>query len=243
MADGDPPRSFSCSASLLSSRSPPKPSCASCSTGCAPGWRPARGPQQGLRSLVNLGLLALLDGLGVFAVWLVCHAAVGRVVRRRHRPGQARGRGADRHLQLAPLRAAVPHRAAARPAGRPASARSSDGDARAMYDRISAVMLLIILGRILYRCSSRIEHANRGDGGLPGDRRAALSRGLRLAGGRARARRRASGSTGLGTVVAAGRPGRPPLDAASASSSSPSWPAPSSTAPSRIGCMSRPRCC
>jgi hypothetical protein len=35
------------------------------------------GPQQGMRSLIDLGLLALLDGLGVLAVWLICHAAVG----------------------------------------------------------------------------------------------------------------------------------------------------------------------
>jgi len=35
------------------------------------------GPAQGMRSLIHLGLLALLDGLGVFAVWLICHGAVG----------------------------------------------------------------------------------------------------------------------------------------------------------------------
>ena len=34
-------------------------------------------PEQGLRSIAHLVLLALLDGIGVFAVWLVCHAAVG----------------------------------------------------------------------------------------------------------------------------------------------------------------------
>src|SRR5450631_2701221 len=34
-------------------------------------------PEQGLRSIAHLVLLALLDGVGVFAVWLVCHAAVG----------------------------------------------------------------------------------------------------------------------------------------------------------------------
>ena len=34
-------------------------------------------PEQGLRSIAHLVLLGLLDGIGVFAVWLVCHAAVG----------------------------------------------------------------------------------------------------------------------------------------------------------------------
>ena len=34
-------------------------------------------PEQGLRSLVNLGLLLVLDGLGLFVVWLICRGAAG----------------------------------------------------------------------------------------------------------------------------------------------------------------------
>ncbi len=34
-------------------------------------------PEQGLRSLVNLGLLVLLDGLGLCVVWLICRGAAG----------------------------------------------------------------------------------------------------------------------------------------------------------------------
>ena len=34
-------------------------------------------PEQGLRSLLNLAALAVLDGLGVIAVWLICNAAIG----------------------------------------------------------------------------------------------------------------------------------------------------------------------
>ena len=47
-------------------------------------------PEQGMRSLIHLGLLALLDGLGVFVVWLICHGAVGAWFTGAHRPGQAR---------------------------------------------------------------------------------------------------------------------------------------------------------
>jgi hypothetical protein len=35
------------------------------------------GPEQGLRSLAHLALLALLDGVGLFAVWVICNAATG----------------------------------------------------------------------------------------------------------------------------------------------------------------------
>ena len=34
-------------------------------------------PEQGLRSLMNLAALALLDGLGVIAVYVICNAAIG----------------------------------------------------------------------------------------------------------------------------------------------------------------------
>ena len=113
------------------------------------------------------------------------------VVHRRHRTGQARRRGADRHLQLAPLRAAVPHPASARHAGRPplrgagrrcaCDVRQHFGGHAADHPRPHPVP-----GALRHR------HAAGGDGCLRGDRRAALFRRPRLAGG-ALARRRASG--------------------------------------------------
>lgn len=105
-------------------------------------------PEQGLRSLGHLGLLALLDGLGVLAVWVICNAAIGAWFT--GPIGQDRLAAAILDgifhwrlyvfLFLIVLRPALPQ------------ARlcdATDHDARAMYGRIEAVMLLIILGRIL----------------------------------------------------------------------------------------------
>ena len=105
-------------------------------------------PEQGLRSLGHLGLLALLDGLGVFAVWVICNAAIGAWFT--GPTGQDRLAAAILDgifhwrlyvfLFLIVLRPALPQ------------ARlcdATDRDARAMYGRIEAVMLLIILARIL----------------------------------------------------------------------------------------------
>jgi small-conductance mechanosensitive channel len=113
-------------------------------------------PQQGLRSLAHLALLALLDGLGVFAVWLVCHAAVGLWF--------TGATGQDK-LAVAVLTGIFSWRLYVllfrillqpdMPDARLCEVQ--DGDARAMYDGISAVMLLIILGRILYRVLSVID--------------------------------------------------------------------------------------
>ncbi|MDP1839114.1 MAG: mechanosensitive ion channel family protein [Reyranella sp.] len=105
-------------------------------------------PEHGLRSLGHLGLLALLDGLGVFAVWVICNAAIGAWF---SGPiGQDRLAAAILDgifhwrlyvfLFLIVLRPALPQ------------ARlcdATDRDARAMYVRIEAVMLLIIFARIL----------------------------------------------------------------------------------------------
>ncbi|HTB38108.1 MAG TPA: mechanosensitive ion channel family protein [Reyranella sp.] len=106
------------------------------------------GPQQGMRSLINLGLLALLDGLGVLAVWLICHAAVGAWF--------SGGIGQDK-LAAAVLMGIFSWRLYVllfrillqpdMPKARLCDVR--DPDARAMYMRISVVMLLFILGRIL----------------------------------------------------------------------------------------------
>ena len=105
-------------------------------------------PEQGLRSLVHLGLLAALDGLGVFAVWLICHVAIG---------AWFTGAGGQDRLAAAVLMGifewrlyVLVFRIVLQP-DRP-TARLCDVDdhqAQTLYVRISAVLLLIILGRIL----------------------------------------------------------------------------------------------
>ena len=105
-------------------------------------------PEQGLRSLTHLGLLALLDGLGVFAVWVICNAAIGAWFTGPIGQDKLAAAVLDGifhwrlyvFLFLIVLRPALPQ------------ARlcdATDRDARAMYVRIEAVMLLIILARIL----------------------------------------------------------------------------------------------
>ncbi len=105
-------------------------------------------PEQGLRSLGNLAGLALLDGIGVLAVWLICNAAIGAWF--------SAPLGQDRlavavldgifnwrlyvFLFLIVLRPALPQARLC---------EATDHDARGMYGRIEAVMLLIILARIL----------------------------------------------------------------------------------------------
>ncbi len=105
-------------------------------------------PDQGLRSLMNLGALAVLDGLGVLAVWLICNAAIGAWFT--GATGQDKLAAAILHgifywrlyvlLFLIILRPALPQARLCEVA---------DHDARTMYARIEVVMLLIILGRIL----------------------------------------------------------------------------------------------
>ena len=105
-------------------------------------------PEQGLRSLVNLAALALLDGLGVLAVWVICNAAIGAWF-----TGPT---GQDKLgavildgifywrlyvlVFLIVMRPALPQARLCEVA---------DQDARAMYARIELVMLAIIVGRIL----------------------------------------------------------------------------------------------
>ncbi|TAJ40955.1 MAG: mechanosensitive ion channel family protein [Reyranella sp.] len=106
------------------------------------------GPEQGLRSLAHLVLLALLDGLGVLVVFLICHAAVG---------AWFTGSTPQDKLAAAVLKGIFSWRLYVLlfrivlqpdvPNARLCDVR--DVDARAMYMRISAVMLLIILARIL----------------------------------------------------------------------------------------------
>ncbi|TAJ32128.1 MAG: hypothetical protein EPO67_12435, partial [Reyranella sp.] len=110
-------------------------------------------PEKGLRSLGNLGGLALLDGLGVLAVWLICNAAIGAWFTG---PSGVPPTGQDRlaaavldgifhwrlyvFLFLLVLRPALPQARLC---------EATDHDARGMYARIEAVMLLIILARTL----------------------------------------------------------------------------------------------
>jgi small-conductance mechanosensitive channel len=105
-------------------------------------------PEQGLRSLTNLVALAVLDGLGIVAVWLICNAAIGAWF--------AGPTGQDKLaaaildgifywrlyvlLFLIVMRPALPQARLC---------EVTDHDARAMYARIELVMLMIILGRIL----------------------------------------------------------------------------------------------
>ena len=106
------------------------------------------GPEQGLRSLAHLALLALLDAVGLMAVWVICNAATGAWFT--GPTGQDKLAAAILDgifnwrlyvlLFMIVLRPALP------------SARLcevTDHDARGMYARIEAVMLLIILGRVM----------------------------------------------------------------------------------------------
>lgn len=106
------------------------------------------GPEQGLRSLAHLILLALLDGLGVLVVWLVCHAAIGIWF--------TGGTPQDK-LAVAVLKGIFGWRLYVllfRVVLQPDVPKArlcdvADQDARAMYMRISVVMLVIITGRML----------------------------------------------------------------------------------------------
>jgi len=113
-------------------------------------------PEQGLRSLVNLGLLVLLDGLGLFVVWLICRGAVGAWF--------VGADGQDR-LAVAVLTAifswrlyVLAFRVVLRP-GLPAArlCAVSDEGARALYARIEAVMLLVIVWRIVFQILVALE--------------------------------------------------------------------------------------
>lgn len=105
-------------------------------------------PQGGMRSIANLAGIALLDGLGVAAVWLICNAATG---------AWFTGTTGQDKLAAAVLAGIFSWRLYIllfRVILQPelASARLSavdDREAKAMYLRISAVMLVIVLMRIL----------------------------------------------------------------------------------------------
>ncbi|MGZ5902562.1 MAG: mechanosensitive ion channel family protein [Reyranella sp.] len=105
-------------------------------------------PERGLASLVNLGLLVMLDGLGVLAVWIIVTVALGVLF-----PGNT---GQDRlaaavltglfrwRLFVLGFRVLLqPDLAAARLCNVP------DRDARVMYRWLSAVVFVMILATIL----------------------------------------------------------------------------------------------
>ena len=105
-------------------------------------------PERGLASLVNLGLLVVLDGLGVLAVWIIVTAALGVLF-----PGNT---GQDRlasavltglfrwRLFVLGFRVLLqPDLAAARLCSVP------DRDARVMYRWLSVVVFVMILATIL----------------------------------------------------------------------------------------------
>ncbi|HEX2886548.1 hypothetical protein, partial [Vineibacter terrae] len=104
---------------------------------------------QGVRSLVNLTALALLDGLGLLAVWLICNAAgawfSGDTAQDKLAEAVLMGIFAWRLYMLVFRIVLQPDLPAAR-----LCAVTSD-DARTMYSRIATVMLAIIAGRILGR--------------------------------------------------------------------------------------------
>ncbi|WIM09172.1 mechanosensitive ion channel family protein [Enhydrobacter sp.] len=106
------------------------------------------GAERGLASLGNLGLLAMLDGIGVLAVWVVCNGAAGAWF--------AGTTGQDRlaaavlvgifawRLDVLLFRIILqPDMPAAR------LCKAEDREARPLYLRISAILLLIMLGTLL----------------------------------------------------------------------------------------------
>ncbi|CAN5252373.1 mechanosensitive ion channel family protein [soil metagenome] len=114
------------------------------------------GPEQGLKSLMHLGLLALLDGLGVLAVWVICNAATGAWFTAPTGPDRLGAAILDGIfywrlyvlLFLIVLRPALPQARLCEVA---------DHDARTLYARIEVVMLVIILGRILRQVLQAIQ--------------------------------------------------------------------------------------
>jgi small-conductance mechanosensitive channel len=105
--------------------------------------------EHGVRSLVNLAGLAVLDGLGLLAVWLICNAAgawfSGNTAQDKLAEAVLMGIF-DWRLYMVLFRFILQPDV---PAARLCEAGSSE--ARTMYLRISTVMLLVIVGRILGR--------------------------------------------------------------------------------------------
>ena len=159
---------------------------------------------------MHLGMLALLDGLGVFRRLADLPRCDRRLVLRRSRAGQARGSRADGSLRLASLRSAIPHRAAARPTPGPAlrhGRRRGTGNVLPDFDGNAAHHR----GAHAVPAACGHRDAARSPGRLPGHGCGRVPHGLHLAGVRIQ---------GSGAPVvwrtrqgrSAGRPGRPQLD-------------------------------
>ncbi|MCW5736388.1 MAG: mechanosensitive ion channel family protein [Enhydrobacter sp.] len=114
------------------------------------------GPENGLRSLMHLGLLALLDGLGVLAVWVICNAATGAWFPAPTGPDRLGAAILDGifHWRLYVLLFLIVLRPAL-PQAR--LCEVADHDARTLYARVEVVMLAIILGRILRQVLEAIQ--------------------------------------------------------------------------------------
>ncbi|MBV8412290.1 MAG: mechanosensitive ion channel family protein [Alphaproteobacteria bacterium] len=107
-------------------------------------------PQRGVRSIGNVIALAALDGLGVLAVWFICHAALG---------AWFTGRSPQDRFAAALLMAIVSWRISVllfrivlqpdMPAAR--LCEVEDRPARGMYVRISVVLLLAVLAHLFYQ--------------------------------------------------------------------------------------------
>jgi moderate conductance mechanosensitive channel len=106
-------------------------------------------PERGLRSLHYLGLLALLDGLGVLAVWLVGRASAamwfsGSTMQDRFAAGVLTAIVLWRLYAIVFRIILRPELAAAR------MCEVSDEEARRMYGAVSAFLLLAIVLRLTY---------------------------------------------------------------------------------------------
>lgn len=107
------------------------------------------GPEHGMRSLINLAALLALDGLGLLAVWLICNAASAWFsgATAQDKVAEAVLMGIfDWRLYMLLFRFVL------RPATPTARlCEVSSENARAMYSRISTVVLVVVIGRVLGR--------------------------------------------------------------------------------------------
>jgi len=113
-------------------------------------------PEEGLGALVNLGLLAMLDAVGVLAVWLIITGAIG--VWYSGTTGQDRLAAVlltgvfSWRLYVLVFRVLLqPDLPAAR------LCRVGDRDAQVMYRRVSIIILVVILTAILVRVLTAIQ--------------------------------------------------------------------------------------
>lgn len=114
------------------------------------------GPERGPRALVDLGSLVLLDGLGVLAVWLICHGAIGIAF------NGTMGQNAFAAAALTGVVAWRLYMLAVRVVLRPTEPQArlcaiDDELARKLHARLSVVLLLIIAGRTLFSVLANLD--------------------------------------------------------------------------------------